>query len=206
MADERDHHLLRSAGTLTDVYEALIDGLDVIPRGSEAHLGQVGGQLVRRTQSLTRPADTTAYALYDTIAGSTTAANAPLWYWDGLARAPGGSGLLAGAMLITDQVANVSTYDLMLFRQPITQIADNVEGTLLLADTLHYVATLSFPALVKPTTNSTVAFSHVPSFNVGFSCASGRSGLFGLLRTTLSGGFTPASGQLYRIHLIVYPD
>lgn len=81
--------------------------------GSEAHLGEVGGNIITISQT---PAITTSlYTIHDAVGGLLTFANA--------ARVTGGSGYITGVTLIDNDKENVE-YDLVLFDRTFTATAD----------------------------------------------------------------------------------
>lgn len=163
--------------------------------------GNVGGYFRSVLTEVTRPADTTAYALYDAI-GPTAAA---VWKFPNCGRVIGGAGQIISATLATDQVANVSTYRLYLYNAPPTAIADNAECTWLYANLASYQGFIDFPALVKDSTSSTGAKIELVGSLLNFVCAGDRN-LYGLLQITLTGAFTPASGQKFSLLLGVQQD
>lgn len=78
----------------------------------EAHLGQIGSTTIVQAASstITRPADTTAYASGDLVANSTTAGSVAALQFTTAARISGGSGAIVGAAIqkSTTGVANAA--------------------------------------------------------------------------------------------------
>lgn len=168
----------------------------VTPAATEAHLGEVGGNLLAVSFEYTRPADTNAYTAKDVIADSTSAPT--LMSWAGAARVTGGTGYITKARLVTDQKTNTSTFRLWLYSSAPTAINDNAPYTLLYADNSKRIGSLDLPALsTEDATNSTAASALNITDKLPYSCAA--TTLYGILETP--SGFTPASGQKFWIEL-----
>jgi len=160
----------------------------------------VTGRLASAT--ITRPADTTAYAAKDVVS---TGAGALLTFANVVATA-GGSGTIVKARLMTDQSTNTAQYRLHLFHTAPTAIADNAPYTMLYSNAGNRVGMIDFPACATEGTGSTAAAAMRPSSdgnslppNLAFKCATGSTSLHGILETLSV--FTPASAQNYFIEL-----
>lgn len=83
------------AGTDLDYIPLIVDasgGLYVQNAAGENHIGQVGGHIATpASNTITRPADTTAYASGDLVANSTTAGSVTPFSWTTAARVAAGS-------------------------------------------------------------------------------------------------------------------
>lgn len=158
--------------------------------------------------TITRPADTTAYAARDVIS---TGAGAVLTFAN-MGRVVGGSGIILRARMLTDQKANVSSHRLHLFSVAPTAIADNSPYLLLYANAANRIGMIDFPAMAtEDPTNSTAAAAMRPSSdgaypppNLWYKCAAADTALYGILETLSV--FTPASAQNYFIELGGIPD
>jgi hypothetical protein len=91
-----------TANTVLDRLKALLTGINLA--ASANHIGEVGGRSIAATASFTRPADTSAYAVGDLIANSTTAASVvPMAL--AVARINGGTGIIRKLRLKTNDAA-----------------------------------------------------------------------------------------------------
>jgi hypothetical protein len=171
--------------------------LQVLAAG-EAHIGQIGGVLVPVVTEVTRPSDTTAYAANDAIAPTVTA----VWTFTGAARASGKSGAIVVAIAMCDNVANTARLEVDVYMTAPTAIADNAEATQLYTNKSIYLGTITFPALVKKTANSTMVTAY--AFPALPFATSGSANLFGIVRTL--DAFTPASGSKYALEFLVSQD
>ena len=153
--------------------------------------------------TITRPADTTAYAAKDVVS---TLAGAVIEF-TGMARANAGTGTIVRARLMTSQKTNVALYRLHLFHTAPTAIADNSPYLLLYANAANRIGSIDFPALsTEDSTNSTAAAGMRPSYdgsynapNLWYKCATADTKLYGILETLSA--FTPDSAQTFFIEL-----
>lgn len=155
----------------------------------------VGGYTVLSAVDFTRPADTTAYAVSDAIADSTSAPT--VLTFANCARSSGGSGYVTRARVMTDQSANVAAYRLHLFRATVTAINDNAALTTLIANRSNYLGYIDLPTAGTEGSGSDAANTQNLDTRLAF-VATGTS-LFGLLQTKTA--FTPASGQRFYVEL-----
>lgn len=189
-----------AAGTISAKLRGLIVLLAAmsakLPAALDASGGlkvQAGGYTVQSVASITRPADTTAYAAKDAIADLTSGAT--ILTFANCARTSGGSGYVTKARLQTDQAANVSAYRLHLYDATLTAVVDNAAQTVLYANRASYLGYIDFPAAA--TDGSDTAVSQSTQAPLPF-VAAGTS-LFGMLETIT--GFTPANAQKFYIQL-----
>lgn len=188
-------------GTIYTPVQANAGGVPkTVLEAGENHVGQVGGAAIVSRVEKTRPADTTGYSIYDTIADSTSAPTS----WDfALGRVALGSGVIVAAVLGTDNAANVAQIELDLYDDAITSTNDNAEAIRTYSGLAKYLGTLTFPALAKPTTNSTLAQASLSGINLPYKCVSSNL-VRGRMRTLTA--FTPASGAKYYVALFGLPD
>lgn len=154
-------------------------------------------RLKTATAEYTRPANTDAYTALDAISDSTTA---PTDLEFTLTNAPGGSGKILKAKILTDQSTNTSDFRLHLFSAAPTPINDNAAYTLLYASAASYIGAVTFAAAATEGTGSTAAGSTSTGLNIPFTCAAGSKKVYGLLESV--DGFTPASAQKFHLELV----
>ena len=171
------------------------------PAGGNS-IGAVSSNSVVRSATITRPADTTAYAANDVIS---TLAGAVLEF-SGMARAVGGTGTIVRARLMTDQSTMIARCRLHLFHTAPTAIADNSPYTMLYANAANRIGSIDFPALNTEGTGSTGAGAMRPSYdgayappNLWYQCAAADTKLYGILE--IKDAATPASAQNFFIEL-----
>ncbi len=156
--------------------------------------------------TLTRPADTTAYAALDAISDSTSAPTV-VFTFTNLIRLPGGSGYITKARLRSNNKLNTGLqFKLHLFSSAPTAINDNSPYLLLDANAAISLGTINFPATwTEDTTNSTgvasVGVIGDGSSNIPLPIVAGSASriIYGLLETLTA--FTPISGQTFFIEL-----
>jgi hypothetical protein len=160
-------------------------------------LGQVGGHMEPVSATLTRPADTTAYAAKDAVSDSTSAPT--VLTFSKLARVQGGSGYIVKARLMTNQSTNVARFRLHLYHTAPTAINDNAAHTLLWANRAARIGWIDFAACQTEGTGSDAANALNDTVRLPFSCADTSRHLYGLLEAI--DAFTPASAQVFFIEL-----
>lgn len=164
---------------------------------SENHLGEVGGRTAATSASLTRPADTTAYAVKDTVSNSTSATT-PMTF--AIGRINGSTGYITKARLTTDQSTNTAQFRLHIFRTNAATVgADNAAHTLMWADRTLRIGYIDFGPCSTEGTGSDSAQSLNADCRLAFSCDPADNNLYGVLETLTA--FTPASGQQFHIAL-----
>jgi len=200
-SDSKAWKIILSDLTLGD-YQLPVGTIVSLLGASEEHVGQVGGLRAMVTGTVTRPADTTAYSIYDAISNSTSAPT--ILTFSSASRVANASGTIIDAIAACNNGACTARLELDLYRLTPTPINDNAEGTFLAGDIASYVGTITFNALAKPTTNSTEvrAFPNT-SLRIPFS-TNASANLFGILRTL--DAFTPASATIHYIILKIMQD
>jgi len=200
---------LKSTGLGTDD-DPLIIGLNVAAgtnnigdvdiasiAAGETHIGEVGGRMEPVAATLTRPADTTAYAAKDAVSDSTSAPT--VLTFANLARVNAGHGYIVKWRLMTNQSTCVARFRLHLYHTAPTAINDNTAHTLLWANRANRIGYIDFPACQTEGTGSDAANAQVKDERISFKCASGSRAVYGLLETL--DVFTPASGQVFYVEL-----
>lgn len=141
--------------------------------------------------TITRPADTTAYAANDALANSTSAPTTGGFTLSSVARASGGSGIIIDAVLtMSTAPATALIGEIWLFNEAVTAINDNAAWAISDADVLKLVGIIPFTT-IKSGGNNLVA--HVPNLNYGFTCV-GSANLRFLVKVL--NAYTPASAEV----------
>lgn len=166
---------------------------------------------VKASVELTRPSDTTAYAIGDAIANSTTgSAVTPLQFT--VARSAGFTGRVVGAQLITDSATAFGAIRLHLFNTTPFAAAGFQADNAALALTYtalttgsagtspHYLGYIDFQTFVAESA-SAVSLGVCDLTELVFDTAAASSVIFGLLEARAA--FTPASGQKFTVALDV---
>ena len=164
--------------------------------GSGTNPGVVATTCAILSASFARPADTTAYAVNDAVANSTSAPT--ILTFANAGRVVGGSGYIVKAELCTDQAACVAAFRLHLFTTSVTPYNDNAAYTALWANRASRVGYIDFPAVAQEGSGSTSAFA-LWLGQLLYVCDVAATSLFGLLET--KSVFTPASAQNFSIRL-----
>lgn len=188
------HKLVWGAdGTVNDASAS--NPLPITPIATEFHLGEVGGNGSLISVSFTRPADTTAYSIRDSVSTSSPS----VLTFTNIARINQGTGYIVKAKLVTDQVTNTAKFRLHLFHTSPAAISDNSQFTILWANKDKSIGYIDFDALSTEGTGSDCAYSVNSSLRLHYACDSGSRTLYGMLEAI--DPFTPASGQNFYIEL-----
>lgn len=157
-------------------------------------------RLVAPTASLTRPADTTAYAAGDELSNSTTAPT--IMTFSSCVQANGGSGTLMGAFILSSVAsANPPLLELWLFNATNTPQNDNSAFGPSDAEAANVIAVLPMSTSFQAANN---ALYTAPSISVPFRCAGGTTSLFG--RLVHRGAYTPVASEVFTVNLRIWQD
>ena len=194
-------------GTATDTSAS--NPLPVAQVAGENHIGEVGGRTVIISASITRPADTTAYASGDAVADSTSAPS--VLTFTNASRINQGSGVIIGAVLIDE--ANQTTkgdFDLLIFDTTYSANNDNAAFAPSDAEMETCLGTIRFSSgnfIVGNAASGASGNAICPGTltdNIGFRCGSGTSSLFG--RLVARSAYTPVSAEKFMIRLRILQD
>lgn len=146
-------------------------------------------EFVTVSVDVTRPADTTAYAVNDAISDSTSApttftiANA--------AKASGGSGIIVDVTMLSNaDPATPLQGELFIFDASVTSANDNAAFAVPDADAKKCIAKIPF--ILEDIGNND--FYHAQGLNIGFTCV-GSADLRFLIRA--KNAYTPANAELF---------
>lgn len=162
----------------------------------EAHVGKVGGQLVQKFSTFTRPANTTAYAVGDIVGTASPVVNTVA----GLARVAAGSGYITGVRLTTDKKSITPRIRIHFYNDvSVTVAADNAAFESLYAEDTLSIGTVTLGAMTTPadTTNSDMSSAEDMTIRIPFVCEGGVLDIYYALETL--DVFTPASGEHFRL-------
>lgn len=156
----------------------------VTPQVSAADVSQtnpvpVAGNLTLTSGAFQRPNDTTAYAVGDMVANSTSAAG--LVTLANITRTAGGTGYITRAAIVTDHKSNPSSYRVHIYNNATATISnDNAPFRELYADLSKKVGTFVLGPMSTPadTTNSTISRAEDNNLRVPFQCEAGSTSLF----------------------------
>lgn len=176
--------------------------LPVTSGSGESHFGEVGGNLVRVSVELTRPADTTAYGAGDVVSNSTSATT--LLTLANALRVAGGSGYVVRASVTTDKKSITPRLRVHLFNasNP-TVAADNVNHKELYADASKRLGFFDLPTMSTATDTSSSDMSRAMDNTLRHAivAAAGSRDIYALLETL--DAFTPASGEKFTLTILV---
>ncbi len=147
------------------------------------------------TTSVTRPADTTAYAQYDVWADSTSAPTAGGFTLSNMCSASGGSGIITDINLSNSVVQTTLEGWILIFDSAPTAVNDNATLALSDADELKLVKAVPFDFANGPVlpSNSTV---HLGNLALGYTCV-GSANLRFLVY--LGAAHTPTSAEVLTV-------
>lgn len=194
---------LGADGTAADAPGEATNGLDVdVTRmaalvAGEAHVGEVGGNILSIATAFTRPADVTAYAANDAVNNSTTAP--VILTFTGAARVAAGSGYIVGARIQKSTVAVTNaSFRLHIYHTTVTMINDNTANTVLYANATKRVGAIDFS---MTSDGSDGAEAQDFSLRMPFKCDTADTALYGVL--TAKAAYTPGNAEQFTIELTV---
>lgn len=146
-------------------------------------------EFVTVSVDVTRPADTTAYAVNDCISNSTSVPTT--FTISNAAKASGGSGLVTDIVMVSDaDPVTPLQGEIFIYDSSVTSPNDNAAYAISDADAKKCVAKVPF-ALEDIGNND---FFHAQGLNIGFTCI-GTADLRFLLRA--KNAYTPANGEVF---------
>jgi hypothetical protein len=166
----------------------------------EAHIGEVSGRTVLATASFTRPADTTAYALGDLVANSTTAGSVVQMQFT-VSRIAAGSGMIRRLRLRkTGTSISAAAFRLHLFNASVTTITNGDNGAFSVSNCANYMGKVDLTCDQVFTDGA--SGNAIPSVGseINFALASGQV-IYGLLEAR--GVYTPGSAEVFTLELEV---
>jgi hypothetical protein len=162
----------------------------------------------RITTSFTRPADTTQYAAGDVVGPATTPA---VQTFAGAARYNGGTGKIVELLLTFDlETITTATFRLHFFNTSLTPAADNAAFAGLATNPSTYLGYIDPPILVTQAGGTLGQIRVAPGVSAtgglpfSYQCADGNTALY--LVITALGAYTPKSGGIVRISIVVEQD
>lgn len=151
----------------------------------------VRGYAFSVTQSVTRPADTTAYTSGDCFSDSTSAPTSGGFLLSSVARVTGGGGVLTDLM-ISSTALSAMQGRIWLFNQAVTNANDNASLSLSDGDLLNCIGAWPFTLAVSANNS----FCHLQNLAKAFVC-SGSPDLRFLIEVTAA--YTPTSAETLRV-------
>ena len=169
----------------------------------ENFAGLVGGVIVKPSANFTRPSDTTAYAVGDLVANSTTAGSVtPMSFT--VARVSGGNGSIRRARLRKSGTGLTNAlFRLHLYNATISTITNGDNGVFSTSGVANYMGAIDIS--VDRAFTDGASGNGVPNIGseINFALASGQA-IYGLLEAR--GAYTPASGEVFTVHLEVFQN
>jgi hypothetical protein len=168
----------------------------------EAHIGEVGGNMLTISAEMTRPADTTAYTAGDVVSNNATTTT-PVQLAN-IFRVASGSGYIVKLRLVTDKKSITPRLRLHIFNvNTATVAADNAPYKELYADSDKRLGYWDMPAMITAadTTNSDMSRTLDLNCRIAVTAANGSRDLFVVYEAL--DGFTPASGQKFNITAVM---
>jgi hypothetical protein len=170
----------------------------------EAHIGEVGGNLIPSSAEMTRPAagDVNSYSIGDVVSDSTSTTT-PVQLAN-IFRVAGGSGYITKLRLVTDKKSITPRLRLHFFNvNTATVAADNAPHKEIYADSDKRLGYWDMPAMVTAAdiTNSDMSRTLDMSCRIAVTAANGSRDLFVVYETL--DAFTPASGQKFNLTAVL---
>ncbi len=156
---------------------------------------QAEGPFVTALAVVTRPADTTAYAVGDAFADSTSKPSAGGFTLTGVARISGGSTVLTDMVIATSVPGSALQGSILIFNTAVTAQNDNAPIAISGAELQTLVAIVPFAmGNGRGLKNNTAV--HVQNLNIGCTCL-GSTNLRFLVR--VDAAYVPASGEVLSV-------
>jgi hypothetical protein len=147
------------------------------------------------TVDITRPADTTAYAVNDALSDSTSAPTSGGFTLSSLSRASGRSVMISDVLVMSsNNAATALQGEIWLFDTAVTNVNDNSAFAISDAENKTVVGVIPF-TLEAGTNNS---FAHIRNLNL-FATPSGSANLRFLIR--VKNVYTPASAEVITVRV-----
>lgn len=164
---------------------------------------QVGGKMGEPVElTITRPADTNAYAVNDVISSSTTAPAAQILDLATAGVEAGGSGYLVKLRALTNNKNFTGRLRLHLYRSAITPPNDNSPFALLWANRSNRIGSIDLPAFnTADNASSDAANALIADLRFGFKLAPTETRLWMVIQNLDAP--TPASGQQFFFSFLV---
>jgi len=158
-------------------------------------------KLNRAISTITRPANTSAYALRDVIASSTTAGNVVPLQFDSLANSRAGTGYITKARIWVDGAAFATPLRLHLFIDTPVQVADNEPFQLDFEISENHIGFIDFPVSIFGGTGSDASLFELDDLRLAIRSKdiNGGNPIYGIL--TAQSAFNPTSGQRFKVEL-----
>lgn len=175
------------------------DGDYEMLRGNAGKLWVDIGVVATIDASVTRPADTNAYAVNDAMSDSTSAPTAGGFTFSNAARFSAGGGIITDAVITSSaDPATTLQGEIWLFDQAVTAINDNAVFAMSDSDVLNLVGVIPFTLASTVAGSGTNSFAHVSGLNYGFDPV-GTANLRYLIK--VKNAYTPISGEVLKVRL-----
>lgn len=149
--------------------------------------------------SVTRPADTTAYAANDALSDSTSAPTSGGFTFTSAARQSGGTGIITDILVSSSaDPATLLQGEIWIADQAMTNINDNSAFAMADADVLNLVAVIPFALQTTVAGSGTNSYAHLTGLGIGYTCV-GSANLRFLIK--VKNAYTPISAEVLQVRL-----
>lgn len=187
-----DDPLVTAVGGVTETAPAT----DTASSGLNGRLQRIAQLLAHpgtATTTITRPADTTAYANNDDISDSTSAPTTGGFTLSNACNTSGGSGELLSLVVVSSNDPAVTLQgEVWIFDSAVTAVNDNAAFALSDSDAVKLVAVIPFSLATTVAGSGTNSYFVSPSLGIAYSC-SGSANLRFLVKA--KNAYTPASAE-----------
>lgn len=187
------------AGTSGDPFVPAVSVSAALAAG-EAHLGEVGGNLLTISTEFTRPSDATGYTAGDVVSDNTSATT--MQALANAARVSGGSGYIVGIRVATDKKSITPRVRVHFYNTTgATLSVDNAAWQDKYADSSKRVGFYDMPPMSTgtDTTNSDMSRAVDMGMRIPYVCTA--TSLYFVLEAL--DAFTPASGEKFTLTVFV---
>jgi hypothetical protein len=144
------------------------------------------------SNDITRPADTTGYAINDNLSDSTTSPTSGGFTLTGVVRKSGGSGIITDMLIMSSNPSGGLQGEIWLFDSAVTNINDNAAFAISDAEIKTVVAKIPF--VTSADVNNSIA--HVQNLNIGFTTV-GSANLRYLVK--VKAAYTPIASEVITV-------
>jgi len=150
------------------------------------------GKIYTSSNNIIRPANTTAYAINDTVSGDPSVA----WEFTNVLPNVNSEGYITKVQLFSGDPLDVKQYKLHLYSATVSPAADNASFALTLATKDIYIGSIILDAVTTGGTGSDMSYTQDVSIRLPIS---GVTTIYGILETLTIG--SPISTQTYKLEL-----
>jgi hypothetical protein len=175
----------------------------VAAQATENMIGKTVGIVVTPSTTVTRPANTTAYASGQLLANSTTAGSVTALQFTSTRLAAGSATIRRGRLSKTSTTTAVSAFRLHLFSASPLAPTNGDGGVFIPLGAANYLGVLDFPSMIACTDGAAGNGAPLVGSDITFALGSGQT-VFGLIEVRAA--YVPTSGEVFTAVLEIFQN